>query len=360
MRRRRYGWLALALVLLAAAVWLMASPDDLTPAARSKVAFPRYLRAEEQERMERRRVQLPRPPPLPSAGPDAVPDSPPRPRDPILAALSREDHRTAVVIEANAIRHSPVGQLLLDCLNEADAEDLGAFEQGFGVNPLEDLDRVIVSDKAVMISGHFGGAKWDEPFAELTRSRYGDHGALYQRPDSRQHIATWNDQAVIVGRDVETIRRMIDRMEGRSKAEARPLISERQTYGEIYGVVSTEDLARLLPRDEGNLGQRLREAAQQVELHADTRGDVALVAAVQGPDGQKLSDLGKMLGGALSLARMQAMAGEDKELAALLDHAKVAREGDGFSLEVALPLEVLRKQLAGCRERSSPAAEVTR
>jgi hypothetical protein len=75
---------------------------------------------------------------------------------------------------------------------------------------------------------------------------------------------------------------------------------------------------------------------------------------VKGPNADKVTDLGKSLGGALSLARMKAQAEGDEKLAQLLDFAKVRPDGDEFKLELAVPLEAIKQQLAFCREQQEP------
>lgn len=362
MQRRRYGWLALSAVLLAAAAWLMSSPGDFTPEKKAEVKFPRHLRAAEHERMRRRKVALQAAAQAPTADSGAVPQR----RDPVLAAFSSRHHKTAVVVEANAIRHSPIGQLLIECITADEGDDLLRFQDMVGVNPMEDLDRVVVSDRGMMLSGHFEKANWSKIFEKLHSAPYGQGTTIYTMPQAMlsglaaregvrgppRAFGTWQNQVVVMGQDENEVREMIDRMEGRATDDAPPLISEDQTYGEIYGVVSTEDIARLLPPEQKELADRLAEATHQVELHADTQSDVALVADVKGPNGEKIADLGKTFGAALSVGRMQAMASGDKELAELLDFARVDRRDGSFALEVALPLEVLKKHLAGCTDRA--------
>lgn len=369
MQRKRYGWLALSAVLLGAAAWLMSAPGDFTPETKAEVKFPRHLRPQEHERMRRRKVVLQTAAQATAAAPNELP-APPQRRDPVLAAFSSRHHKTAVVIEANAIRHSPVGQLLIECINADESDDLERFQTFAGVNPMEDLDRVIVSDKGMMLSGHFENANWGEIFEKLDSAPYGEGTTIYTMPPSMlagartrsgvrgppRAFGTWQNKALVMGQDENEVREMIDRMDGRAQDDAPPLISEDQTYGEIYGVISTEDIARMLPPDQKDLATRLSEATHQVELHADTQSDVALVADVRGPNGEKIADLGKTFGAALSVGRMQAMASGDKELAQLLDFARVDRRNGSFALEVALPLEVLQKQLASCREKKPAAA----
>ena len=118
-------------------------------------------------------------------------------------------------------------------------------------------------------------------------------------------------------------------MEGRGPDEPS-VIPEGSTYGEMYGVLSVEHLARLLPKEQADLAQRLKDVAQNVELHVDASSDVALVAQVRGEDQDKVADLGKSLGAALSVARMRAQAEGEKEMAQLLDFARVQPDGSSF------------------------------
>jgi len=71
--------------------------------------------------------------------------------------------------------------------------------------------------------------------------------------------------------------------------------------------------------------------------------------------GMKVTDLGKSLGAALSLARVKAQAEGDKDLAQLLDFANVQPDGSSFKLEMAVPLAVLKDRLAFCREERQAA-----
>ncbi len=156
---------------------------------------------------------------------------------------------------------------------------------------------------------------------------------------------------IVMGKSPSEVKDVIDRLEGRTSSTEQPLISETQTYGEIYGVVSAEDLARMLPPGQSLLADKLRAAAQNIELHVDTQQDVAITADVTGPNGAEVKDLGKALGGALSLARLKAKAEGDTEAEALLDYARVNPSDGSFKVEMALPLEALKKQLAFCKER---------
>jgi hypothetical protein len=82
-----------------------------------------------------------------------------------------------------------------------------------------------------------------------------------------------------------------------------------------------------------------------------------MVAQIRGSDASKVTDLGKSLGGALSLARLKAQADGNKDLAQLLDFAKVQPDGSEFKLELAVPLEAIKERLAFCRDGRQAAEE---
>jgi hypothetical protein len=364
---RRRKWLVLALVLFGvAAVLMFTGQGEELPAPRPEVNFPNKMRRDDWKRAEKRRTYLS---PL-DAGTAVA--QPLKPRDPVLDALPRGEGKTAVVIEANAIRHSPLGQLLLECMMRRGGKDLERFKKETGVDPLEDVDRLVVTDDGFMVSGHFGDSRVKDLLSErgATSYDYGDGSRIFEPPTTytlpdggtgtRQRapmaMGVWNDQMIVFGRSPDGVKEAIDRIEGRGPDVHRPpVISEGSTYGEMYGVVSVEQFTKMLPPEQRELAERLKEAAENVELHMDVRQDFAMVAEVSGADEDKVTDLSKSLGGALSMARMQAQAEGEKELAELLDFAKVRPGGTGFKLELAVPLEVIQKQLAWCKEE--PTAE---
>jgi hypothetical protein len=351
---RQRKWLVAALVLFALGAALMFwGTGDTLPASAPEVEFPRYLRNEEHARLQTRRTHA-----VPAAA--AQPGQPPAPaperRDPLLSALPRGKGHTALVFEANALRHSPVGELLLQCLMRDGGTQLADLRRVTGVDPLQDLDRLVVTDDGVILSGNFANLRSSEAAARMRSQAYGDGAQLYEPPmpedgdlpEAGPSIAGWNDQLLVLSRSPSGAREVIDRVEGRSRSEEPPLIPEDSTYGEMYGVLSVEQLSQMLGRDQPELLERLREVADSVELHIDARSDVAMVAEVKGADQAKVADLGKSLGAALSVARLKAQAEGQKELAQLLDFARVRPEGDTFQLEMALPLAYLQEQLAWC------------
>lgn len=347
MRRARL-WILGALLLLAAGAALMGLSEGGSPAPfRAEVQFPRSLRPAERQRMESRRT-LPALGPAPGAGPGPT-EGTGHGRDPLLWALPPDEAQAVVVLEANALRHSRLGELFLACLGAGGREGIDDLRK-IGIDPLRDVDRVAVSEGAVAVSGFFERVRWDEVFRGAGREAYGAGAVIYAPAGPMGGAAAvWRNQLLFLGNGAEDVRAAVDRVEGR--APTRPPIREELSYGEVYGVLPGEALRRLFPPESAHLASRLAELASRVELHADAMSDVAATVRVVGSDAEGLADLGRSLGAALAVARAQARARGDQALSELLDYARVSRGGEGFSLELALPVETLERWLAGCRER---------
>jgi hypothetical protein len=347
MRAPRIAWLAAAAIFLIAAGWLMSADDKMgEDPAFDEYNFPTHLRTEEWERVEERQRELPPPPPS-----DGADDEREATTDPVLRALPTGT-RSAVVVEANALRHSTLGELFVDCLRDGDDDPFAELQEKTGLDLLEDLDRLAVADDTLVVSGHFGNARWNELFSGGEPEEYGDQGRVWCGGVG-DCIGAWKDELLVVGPNTDSITRAIDRIEGR--ADLEPPIENQQTYGEIYGTVDPEILADLVP-DNGGLADKVRQAVRHVRLHADAMDDVALVADLSGDDDAGLTDLGKSLGSALAVARMAARAQGEEELADLLGHARVSTDG-GVSIELALPRQLLQKHLEeACRDHHESRA----
>jgi hypothetical protein len=347
------GWIAAAVLLLLAAAVLLALVEERPRPAAAAVEFPRAMRGEEWDRMRARRTLTL--PPAPGE-PAPEPDAPPERRDPFLAALPVLPGEPVVVFEANALRHSRLGERFVACMLRRDP---GAFEEireETGIDVLKDVDRVAFAGEAVVISGFFDRMRRDrlEQGGALVASRYGDAATVWTpRPDPASEevpsevIGAWKDQLLVIGPDETSVRRALDQVEGRVAPEVA--LPDEMAYGEAYGVVPGDALRRLFGAAHGELADRLAAAASRVEIHVDAMEDVAIVLDVRGEDPALVEDLSRALGGALAGARLEAQMRDDRRLADLLDQARVALQGEGaFSLELAVPAERLEAWFDRC------------
>lgn len=349
MRSRSNRWLILGAILLCMGAWLMSQDDEVTVGKAPQIDFPKYLTEDEVVRLKKRRMK---PMDLPPSDEDGEDDYDHEPRDPLLRAFGAGENQSILVFEANAIRHSALGEGFLNCLGENIQGDITKFQNELGINPLEDLDRMAMGDNTVMFSGHFDNFKWPELF-EASPEEYGNNALIFtenpdpEKPDQdlTQRVALWNNELLIVGKNREDIENTIDTLEGRKAMNSIPL-RESETYGEAYGTISTQLLEKLIPEDAGSLKDEILKVVSGVELHTNAMSDLAISAQLSSDgDIDGLSDLGRSMGGALSLALAAARLQGDDELAQLLEFAKITDNNGELSLDLALPEDYLKRHL---------------
>ncbi len=359
MRSRSNRWLILGAMLLGLGAWLMSQDDEVTVGKPRQIEFPKYLTEEEVDRLQKRRMK-PMDLPIPDA--DDAEELHAEPRDPLLRAFGAGDNKSILVFEANAIRHSALGEGFLNCLGDNIQSDISRIQNELGLNPLEDIDRMAIGDNTVMFSGHFDNFKWQELFEEAP-TEYGNNAMLFtensnpDNPDQEatERLALWNNELLIVGKNREDLENAIDTLEGRKAMDSIPL-KESETYGEAYGTISTQLLEKLIPENAGNLKEEILKVVSGVKLHTNAMSDVAISAQLTS-DGNidGLSDLGRSMGGALSLALAAARLQGDDELAQLLEFAKITDNNGELSLDLALPEDYLKKHLdKACSEILNP------
>jgi hypothetical protein len=335
---RRLRFMLAALVLLAISAWLMHGKDAVKAEERGKdVRMPRYPTPDEYKRRVSRRTLMDR------AHQDAPEQAPVEAKkDPLHQVLPYDEHKGTVIIEASAIRFSPLGERVLACLDIDAKAAIDRMREETGIDILDNIDRIGFSDGALVVTGNFEGLTADN----LERKKYGDHGTLLGKDGEHERSAIWNDQLLMIDVGEERAKEMIDRLEGRIETET-PTFPEHLVYGEIYGWVPVQAIAGILPDDgDRQLGERLREAADKIELHVSVGEDVGVVARVTG-NNENIRDLGKSIGGAMALARTFAVSREEKDLAEILELGRVVPYGNAFDVELALPSEALLRQLGG-------------
>jgi hypothetical protein len=358
-RSRRWPWLLAALVLLAGGSWLMSRGERMPSQKEVQVNLPRHQSPAEFERVrQRRQVPILAMPSQVAATESQVAAPRPKLRDPLLLAMPPRVKHAAVVVEANALRHSPIGELLLDCFVGAPgSDDLSKLRSKTGLDMLEDLDRVAVADQTVLVSGRFEKANWAELLPRMKEQEPGPDTRLWKGDDGGESVLVWKNQIMVVGRSDEEIKATTDRLEGRVPA-GDPVIAEQDRYGDIYGVVNSTAVAGLFEQQAPDVAAKLKTITDQVKLHVDATHDVGIVADTTGNDPVAALDLAKTMGGALALGRAAARAQGRDELAAFLDYASVHPSNSGsFRVELALPLEYLKAQLKDCPGRRARGPE---
>jgi hypothetical protein len=336
-KKRRWPWLLAALLLLVFVGWLTSEGENWhTGLGRERVKFPRAMRESDSQRLESRRRALGL---LLAGGGKEQRDV-----DPFDVALSAAASEDAVVfIEARALLDSSIGQLLADCL-DADT-DAQKFIDEMGVDPVVDIERIALSGNTVVVGGDLSGLKRDAVGESGKTSHVGGQGEIFDQDEVSMGL--WSDELAIISKDRSNILGAIDRIEGRAPFEKGPL-PEEQRYGHIYGRLPVSKLLAMLSDADADFVSKLRDAVEDASFHVDLSDGAALVAELRGKDEQTMNALARTLGGALSLLRIKAATEGEKELAELLDSAKVLPQGTSFTVEVALPFEIVEQALRNC------------
>ena len=148
VERKRLRWLLLAALLLIGAgllTWL----DDDPRREQPEIEFPDEMRSHEEDRMRARQRLL-----LLSG----LAGDPPTEieADPFMVALNGAAARGSVMVfELDALAESPVGQLIVSCFKQRDADKLEELKKRTGFDPFEALDRAAVSEDLAILEGEF-------------------------------------------------------------------------------------------------------------------------------------------------------------------------------------------------------------
>ncbi len=346
--RRRWPWLVAAALLFAAGAWLMAGSEETKTDKVKKVTLPRFMTQEERARNVTRQT-------MPVVAP-ASPEAQPQIRDPVLAGMPTEVKNGAVVIEANAIRNSDLGNLMVECVFTGQGDVLAKMKDA-GFDPLENLDRVAVADDALMLTGDFTKTDFAALMKTDNKRQFGANSELFTRTTNDggvgEQLGLWKGQVLVLGDSEKEVTDVLDRLDGKGDPNAKRVLTEADAYGEMYGVLKPGPLAQALAAENPALAKLLEDAASSIKIHADVTHDVGVVADIEGSDPTRTQDLRKALGTALTLAKLQAEAKGDKNAAEVLGFARVAQaKGDSanFHLEAGLPYEFLEKHLKKCVE----------
>ncbi len=342
-KKKRWPWLVVAGGLFGLGAWLMAGAEPEEKEAPT-LSLPRRMSRDQLNKNVSRQTWV-APERIDDAG-VAVPRTQ-GPTDPVLAAMPSEVKYAAVVIEANAIRNSPIGDLLIDCLFAGRPEVLGQLRDA-GLDPLNGVDRVSMADSTMMVSGDFSRADVKGMLRAESSQQWGKHSTVYSLRDGNSIAGVWHNQMLVVGRDPAEVKATLDRLDGVGAASI-PVLKPENAYGEMYGTLTGAGLARMVGEDNPELARVITEAAGSVNLHADVTRDVGMVADIEGVDAKKAEELRKSLGAALTLARLQAKSEGLTDEVSILEMARVgAADEANFRLEAGLPFAFLEKNLKAC------------
>ena len=362
MERSRLVVLGLIVLFIAAAVLLGRCGDDRQRAEASEdggragrqVVYPR------QQASHRPRHPLP----LSERSGDGGRSR--RPQD-VMMALERaampDNGGGAVFVEVNAIRHSPIVEKILRCRSSEALTGMAEMKHELGIDPLEDLDRIALSDQVFAVSGQFDDIKLP---AELgVPTRIADGADLYRvdepgpgGPDAglvAHYLALVDQSLVIMGDDEQQVRAAIERAQGRSAAQSLRI---EGSEGEVYGKVGPAFIQAMFDGANDPMAQRLREVVKGGLVRMTVDEQVALSLDVEATDQSTADDLARAVAGAFAAMRTEATRSGRDDVAGLLEQARVEPRSNGsFALDVAVPGDLVLRGM-GCDAEGRPLVQL--
>ena len=340
--------LAASVALLVLAAVLARCGDErvggVTLPAAKPVEFPRE-RAIREQRLARAAQSAGQ-----SAPATPSPSSTASSKDRLTRALSSPAKNGAVVFEVNALRHSPLVDAIISCRRQQAGDEmrgLDLLKSELGIDVTEDVDRVAVDSEVLAVSGFF--SKLQMP-AELGEGEtYGDAGRIFQLEGDKgepAYLAKVGDDLVMTSTDPAQLKAAIDRAEGR--AETPSSFPAGVVGGEIYGMVGPGLLGQLVQMGGDSTLNALTSmlTTSQVRMSVDEAAALSLDIGTKSPEDG--SELAKALGGAVAMARAEALSSGRADLAAMLEQARVEPRPDGsIAFDLAVPGNDLLKAM-GC------------
>lgn len=357
MKRERLAFALVSLLLLTLAAFLSRSSTEspgvsaeVSSAAGARKAPVRFPRDERSPRARHRS-------PAPTLD-DTTPQTRARESDRIQRAMAGPEEGV-VFVEVNALRHTPLVEQLLACRGDEASAGLAQLREQMGIDPLEDVDRLALQQGVVAMSGFFEELVVPEEFG--TPRAHGDAGQLYTLPQgaeeesSPQYLARVGDDLLLLGSDEAALTLAVDRAEGRAPAAPPP--PSEFTQGELYGTLGSEALGALFEDGRGAelpVAALLRRLVENATVRAYVDDAVSLSFDLDTVGGEEGEDLARAIGGAIAGARQAALREDDRELALLLDEARVLRHEEGkLGVDLAIPGDKILRAF-GCRSVDEP------
>jgi len=182
-----------------------------------------------------------------------------------------------LVVEAEAIAETRVGELLIGCLEKGrNAEQI---ENKFGFNPIESIRRVAIGSSGLVMDGDFSSANFEKIYRGFNSSEYGDNGTIFSRKNEEEAGGIWNNEIFFHSEKNSIPQKAIDVLEGREVYDDS-LISEYEAYSEIYGRLNVSDVLKIIPDENSGIRDKFASIVKSVVFHTDVDSDSANVVSI--------------------------------------------------------------------------------
>lgn len=288
----------------------------------SQVVFPRD-----------RPALRPAPKPALAEAPSDAEPGPSRPLDRFERAAALPG-RPVVIAELNAIRHSELAEAILRCQRDDVERAFQRIREETGLDPLNDLDRMMFADGSMVMSGYFDELRIPEG---RQRRPYGDDAQMFPPADDGTVIVRHGKDLLMVFDDLTAAEAAVDRIEGRAPSELpAPLL---EGGADIYGPISQELLRPLL--QSGPLAPllgRIEEASVRVSVD----DHVAMSVDFDSGGAGSPAELQDLVRAGLSALRVEAAREGRQDVVELLRATRIGLDEDGqLAVDLAVPGDVV-------------------
>lgn len=279
----------------------------------------------------------------------------PKPRtEPFWRALGEEGEQV-LFVEVSAIAHSPAGQALLPCLGFGEDGPLRRRLAEVGLDLERDVDRLALTDGAVVLSGHFGDLAARLREAPGTE-RCGARGLCDPPLPNGPRVVLWGDELLIHTAGSDSLEALLGRLEGSPGESASPAAADQ--LGDLHLRMGADALAGLTGqlKELGDLVPEIRSATHRVDFDEETAWVVRLTPREPGRADAIVQRLRRTVADARG-ARSAQLAVIDRDFDEVLASVEVERVGAEVEVRLRLPASHLTKRFAGCRLGGEPPPE---
>jgi hypothetical protein len=336
---RTRSWLIASLLLFASATALLYWGDKADKRRQEEaIVFPSQMRMPEVERARKRsgRLQM--------GKPGEAPPNPENFGDAFLGALPNGGGAKGLVFEASAFSDPATRSTLLGCLSDAlEPKMVDFLSKNALVNKAE---RVGLSEEGVAL-----GAIGEKDLAEAgaTSVATDGHGKLFRLGPDALNALVWKDKVTFVSAHLDSANRVLGRL--KDPGPRPPLLTDFQTFGDIYGVAAPVVLQPFLKVLPGDWADQIDKSVLSAELHVDLRNVFAISAELSCVNGELARSLAKRLGDAFTEMELDAQKSGDDALADILEQNRVVLQMSKIKVNFAFPTDRVMKLWSQCSKR---------
>ena len=288
----------------------------------------------------------------------------PRPKplsEPFWRVIGAGGEEFALFVEASALLHTAAGQALLPCLGFGEGGPLRQrFAEALGLDLERDVDRLGLTDGAVVLSGHFGELAERLRGADDTQP-CGTRGLCSPPASDGSRLLLWGEELLTRADGPEQLAALLGRLEGPASADSAP-VPDVEGLGDVHLRAGAAQLPSVL----GEAGEQLKGLAdlipelREASLGMDFDDGLGTVVRLAPRDPARASAIAERLRQAVREARgilPPELAVVDRDIAKVLAGVEVEVASGEVKVRARLPASHLAKRLAGCRLGAEPPPE---